>query len=252
MLPLFGSAVAAFARLRKDIETQPSIDNTRTNAEKLSTVEGTIELQDVKFTYSSRPDHPVLNGISLKCEAGQLTAIVGLSGSGKSTVASLLTRFYDPTDGTILLDGKSLKDINVRHLRGFISLVQQEPSLLDRSIIENIALGLVNSPPYAHLEQTLLSGVLASIAEGVRCGKDLLEAAEEMGSEAVEIFRLVQNAAELADVATFINRLEFGFATLVGSGGSRVSHFLWCSGGLSIVARNSNACPGLTAILFCE
>ncbi|KAF2853248.1 leptomycin B resistance protein pmd1, partial [Plenodomus tracheiphilus IPT5] len=223
MLPLFGSALAAFARVRKDIETQPTIDNTETSAEKPLSVEGAIELRDVEFTYSSRPDHPVLNGISLKCDAAQLTAIVGLSGSGKSTIASLISRFYDPQGGAVFLDGKNLKDINIRNLRGFISLVQQEPSLLDRSILENIALGLVNSPPHAHLEQTLLSGVLAQVAEDVRGGQDLFKVAEKVSPDVVEIVRLVQHAADLADVAIFIDRLDFGFATLVGSSGSLVS-----------------------------
>ncbi|KAI8935548.1 hypothetical protein NX059_008118 [Plenodomus lindquistii] len=222
-LPLFGGALAAFARIRKDIETQPTIDNTGTSAEKAKSVEGAIELRDVEFTYSSRPDHPVLTGVSLKCDAGQLTAIVGLSGSGKSTIASLIMRFYDPQNGAVFLDGKDLKDINIRNLRGFISLVQQEPSLLDRSILENIALGLVNSPPHAHLEKTLLSGILAQVAEDVRGGHDLLKVAEKLSPEIVEIVQLVQHAADLADVAIFIDRLEFGFATLVGSSGSLVS-----------------------------
>lgn len=71
MLPLFGGALAAFERVRNDIETQPTIDNTETSAEKPLSVEGAIELRNVEFTYSSRPDHPVLNGISLKCEAGK-------------------------------------------------------------------------------------------------------------------------------------------------------------------------------------
>ena len=183
MLPLFGGAVSAFERLRKDIETQPSIDNTATSAEKPSAVKGSIEFRDVAFTYPSRPEHPVLNKISFTCEAGQLTAIVGLSGSGKSTIASLLTRFYDPQSGDVLLDGRNIKDINVRNLRGFISLVQQEPSLLDRSILENIALGLVNSPPHSHLEETLLGGRLAQLAEEIRNGQDLIKAAEKAGPE---------------------------------------------------------------------
>ncbi|KAF1831744.1 leptomycin B resistance protein pmd1 [Decorospora gaudefroyi] len=223
MLPLFGGAISAFERLRKDIETQPSIDNTSTSAEKLGRVNGAIEFRNVDFTYPSRPEHPVLNGISLKCEAGQLTAIVGLSGSGKSTVASLISRFYDPQLGDVLLDGRNLRDINIKSLRGFISLVQQEPSLLDRSILENIALGLVNSPPHAHLQKTLLSGVLARISEDVRGGQDLARVAVNTGSEIVEIVRLVQQAANLADVAVFIDRLEYGFATSVGSSGSLVS-----------------------------
>lgn len=70
MLPLFGGAISAFERLRKDIETQPTIDNTSTSAEKPIDVTGAIEFRNVAFTYSSRPDHPVLNGISLECEAG--------------------------------------------------------------------------------------------------------------------------------------------------------------------------------------
>ncbi|CAO2655533.1 Nn.00g043360.m01.CDS01 [Neocucurbitaria sp. VM-36] len=223
MLPLFGGAVAAFERLRKDIETQPSIDNTATSSEKPIAVEGAVEFRNVVFTYPSRPEHPVLNNLSFKCDAGNLTAIVGLSGSGKSTIASLITRFYDPQNGEILLDGRNIKDINIKNLRGYISLVQQEPSLLDRSILENIALGLVNSPPHSHLEQTLLSGILSQLAEEIRGGQDLMKAAEKAGPEVVEIVRLVQHAADLADVAIFIDRLEFGFATLVGSSGSLVS-----------------------------
>ena len=124
--------------------------------------------------YTSRANHILV---------GQLTAIVGLSGSGKSTVASLVSRFYDPQSGHVLLDGRNVKDINIKSLRGFISLVQQEPSLLDRSILENISLGLVNSPPHAHLEKTLLSGILAKVAKDIRGGQDLAKAAETAGSD---------------------------------------------------------------------
>lgn len=118
-----------------------------------------------------------------------MTAIVGLSGSGKSTVASLISRFYDPQAGEVLLDGRNIKDINVKNLRGFISLVQQEPSLLDRSILENIALGLVNSPPHAHLEKTLLGGVLTQVAEDIRNGSQLIKAAEKAGKEVRYVLR---------------------------------------------------------------
>ncbi|EAT78236.2 hypothetical protein SNOG_14365 [Parastagonospora nodorum SN15] len=171
MLPLFGGALAAFERLRKDIETQPTIDSSSATRQQLLKVEGGVELRDVAFTYPSRPDHPVLNNVSLTCEAGRLTAIVGLSGSGKSTIASLITRLYDPTKGEILLDGKNVKDVNVTSLRGHISLVQQEPSLLDRSILENIALGLVNSPAHAHLSGVMLSNTLADLTSAIRGGK---------------------------------------------------------------------------------
>lgn len=223
LLPLFGGAVAAFKRLQKDIETQPTINTTSASAESPPNVDGSIEFRDVAFTYPSRPDQPVLNNISFDCEAGKLTAIVGLSGSGKSTIASLITRFYDPQGGHVRVDGRDVKDIDVKTLRGFISLVQQEPSLLDRSILENIALGLVNSPAHSHLEKILLGDTLARLTKESRNGQDLIKAAEMAGPEVAEILRLVQHAADLADVATFIDRLEFGFATLVGSSGSLVS-----------------------------
>jgi ATP-binding cassette subfamily B (MDR/TAP) protein 1 len=223
MLPLFSGALAAFDRLRKDIETQPTIDDRSVATNELLQPKGAVELRDVTFTYPSRLDHPVLNKISITCEPGRLTAIVGLSGSGKSTIASLITRFYDPQEGEIMLDGRDIKELNVTSLRGHISLVQQEPSLLDRSILENIALGLVNSPAHAHLRSVLLSNTLANVALAVRGGETLTRAIEVAGTEAIEIARLVQHAADLADVATFIKRLEYGFATLVGSSGSLIS-----------------------------
>ncbi|KAH8724994.1 leptomycin B resistance protein pmd1 [Phaeosphaeriaceae sp. PMI808] len=252
MLPLFGGALAAFERLRKDIETTPTIDNMLTNAKELTDIDGCIEFQDVTFNYPSRPDHPVLDKISLSCQPGRLTAIVGLSGSGKSTIASLIARFYDPQEGNILIDGLNIRSVNIKSLRGFISLVQQEPSLLNRSILENIALGLVNSPAHSHLSETLIGSSLAHIATAVRGGQDLskhdsslirkvfggfymalrispmtfsfqMALAHNVGPQATEIIRLVQQAADIADVAAFVNRLEFGYATLVGSSGSLVS-----------------------------
>ncbi|KAH7083051.1 leptomycin B resistance protein pmd1 [Paraphoma chrysanthemicola] len=223
MLPLFGGALAAFERLRKDIETQPTIDNMSTASGDPTEMAGSIEFRDVTFTYPSRPEHPVLNSISLTCDAGRLTALVGLSGSGKSTIASLITRFYDPQEGDVLFGGQNVKDINIKSLRGCISLVQQEPSLLDRSILENIALGLVNSPAHVHLSSTLLSSQLADMTARVRSGDALTELTTVASAEISEIVRLVQHAADLADVASFIDRLEFGYATLVGSSGSLVS-----------------------------
>ena len=223
MLPMFSGAIAAFERLKKDIDTKPTIDNVSTSVEQPKTTGGAVELRNVSFTYPSRPDHPVLNSVSLSCAPGALTAIVGLSGSGKSTIASLITRFYDPEDGEVLLDGRDIKEINVKSLRGFISIVQQEPSLLDRSILENIALGLVNSANHAHLESVLLSQTLSKLAEDVRNGQSLEKLAELAGPKVVEIVQLVQHAASLADVATFTARLEYGYATLVGSSGSLLS-----------------------------
>jgi ABC-type multidrug transport system fused ATPase/permease subunit len=137
----------------------------------------------------------------------------------------LVTRLYDPTEGQILFDGNDVRDINVRDLRGFLSLVQQEPSLLNRSLLENIAHGLINSgdPKFSHLKEKLLGSDLAELAREVREGMDLETTAEQRGAEVVEIVRLVQHAAALADADPFIKKLQHGYGTVVGSSGRLIS-----------------------------
>lgn len=167
----------------------------------------------------------MLDHVSIRIPAKKHTAIIGLSGSGKSTIAGLAMRLYDPDEGQILFDDSNLRDINTRDLRSFVSLVQQEPSLLDRTILENIAHGLINSsnPKHAHLKAALMSSDLSDIATEVRDGQDLMAAAEKKGAEVVEIVKLVQHAASLADASSFIDGLQYGYATLVGSMGRLVS-----------------------------
>lgn len=150
---------------------------------------------------------------------------MGLSGSGKSTLAGLLTRLYDPDQGNLYLNGVNLRDINVRQLRSNVGLVQQDPLLLDRSVLENIALGLVNSsrPGHSALQSVLLGDMLAKIAERVRNGEDLVTAATPYGAPAVEIVQMVQHAASLADANAFLGNLEYGLGTNVGSGGELLS-----------------------------
>ncbi|GJD02076.1 ATPase [Colletotrichum higginsianum] len=226
LLPLFGSAAAAFLKLRADIDLQSSIDSVTDEGEKLpSTITGEVELRGVTFAYPSRADTDVLKNVSLMCPGGKYTAIVGLSGSGKSTIAGLATRIYDPKAGAVLIDGHDVRTLNVRNVRSYISLVQQEPSLLDRSVLENIALGLVNSPREEHqgLKGALYGPKLGQLAEDLMSGADLNTAAQAYGPEVVEIVRLVQHATELADATIFIDRLKHGFGTSVGSGGKLVS-----------------------------
>jgi ATP-binding cassette subfamily B (MDR/TAP) protein 1 len=87
----------------------------------------------------------VLKHISLQIPAGKFTAVVGASGSGKSTIIQLLERFYDPVEGEILLDGHDIRTLNLRHLRGSMSLVSQEPVLFATTIFENICHGYSSS-----------------------------------------------------------------------------------------------------------
>lgn len=222
---LFTGAVASYHKLREDMDRETLIDGTSTSGLRLTQAEGGFELRDVSFSYPSRPEITVLDHVNISIPAYKHTAIVGLSGSGKSTIAGLVTRLYDPTDGRVFFDGHDLCELNTHDLRSYVGLVQQEPSLLDRSILENIAHGLINSsnPAHAQLRTVLLSSDLADIASEVREGKDLAAAAEERGSDVVEIVSLVRKAATLADADPFIVALQHGYGTNVGSSGRLIS-----------------------------
>ncbi|KOS38327.1 hypothetical protein ACN38_g10846 [Penicillium nordicum] len=222
---LFTQAVACYHKLRDDIGRQSLIDGYSDEGIRLTQAEGGFEFKDVSFIYPSRPEITVLNKINLSIAPKKHTAIVGLSGSGKSTIAGLVIRLYDATEGEITFDGQNIRDVNTRDLRGFLSLVQQEPSLLDRSLLENIAHGLVNSskPAHAHLKTALLGTDLSDLATEVRNGQDLMTAAERRGPEIVEIVQLARQAAALADADGFIEALQYGYATMVGSSGRLIS-----------------------------
>ncbi|KAL4884510.1 P-loop containing nucleoside triphosphate hydrolase protein [Aspergillus karnatakaensis] len=231
-LQSFDAASVAFKKLEKDIERPSSIDGTAESVGLVPSGELTpdVELRNVAFRFPSRPDKPILQDLSLKIPAGKQTALVGLSGSGKSTVAGLITRFYDAEEGAVFIGGHDVRTLNVRYLRSAISLVQQEPCLLDRSILENIALGLVNSAAHVHLADVLKTGALEDIATAVReKGLSLDHAIDSQTTNATEkehireIMSLVEHAAGLADANNFIRKLDHGFATMVGSSGNLIS-----------------------------
>ncbi|KAK0114389.1 hypothetical protein ONS95_013881 [Cadophora gregata] len=224
-LPFLGAAISAYERLQEDISTPSAIDGTSNEGLVLpSSTAKSIAFRNVSFEFPSRAGHPALQQVQLDFPAGTYTAIVGLSGSGKSTIAALMARLHDPTEGHVEMDGYDLRNLNVRSVRSFISFVQQEPSLLDRSVLENIALGLVNSskPAHEHLKPFLNSPTLASLVDKSK-GRDAFSAMSSLGPELAEIAELVRHAAEQADAATFIERLESGYGTSAGPSGSRLS-----------------------------
>lgn len=123
------------------LDRSTKIESDDSEGEQVETIRGDIELRHVDFAYPSRPEQIVLKDLNLRIRAGQSVALVGASGSGKSSVISLIERFYDPLAGKVMIDGKDIRRLNLKSLRLKIGLVQQEPALFAASIFDNIAYG---------------------------------------------------------------------------------------------------------------
>ncbi|KAK7284517.1 hypothetical protein RJT34_19263 [Clitoria ternatea] len=137
----FAAGQAAAYKMFQTIERKPEIDAYDPNGKILEDIQGEIDLRNVYFNYPSRPEELIFNGFSLHISSGITAALVGQSGSGKSTVISLIERFYDPQAGEVLIDGTNVKEFQLRWIRAKIGLVSQEPALFSSSIKDNIAYG---------------------------------------------------------------------------------------------------------------
>lgn len=181
--PNMSKAYTAAQDLITLLDRKPTIDAWSQEGEAIDKANGHIEFRDVKFTYPTRPQQPVLRGIHLDIHPGQYVALVGASGCGKSTVVSLVERFYDPVHGSILLDGKDIRTLGVSDYRALIALVSQEPTLYQGTIRDNIILGTSQDVPDS----------------------------------------LVENACREANIHDFILSLPDGLDTVVGSKGVLLS-----------------------------
>jgi subfamily B ATP-binding cassette protein MsbA len=185
---LFGvyqEAVGAAKRTFDLLETQPTIANPAHPAHLEKPVRGEVELENVSFTYApSLPE--VISDFSLRIAPGEVVALVGPSGAGKTTIASLIPRFWDVTSGRILVDGHDVRDLSLEDLRGAIGLVPQEPALFSGTVRENIAYAVTD--------------------EGVQPSEDE-----------------IRRAASAAHATEFVDRLVEGFDTMVGERGVKLS-----------------------------
>ncbi|KAK9356780.1 P-loop containing nucleoside triphosphate hydrolase protein [Lipomyces doorenjongii] len=185
------AATSAINKIYTTIDRESAIDSSSKSGRTLSTIEGNIELKNIKFIYPSRPDVIVMQDFNLQIKAGACVALVGASGSGKSTIVGLIERFYNPVCGQVLLDGVDIKDMNVKWLRQHVGLVSQEPILFAGTIFENVAFGLVGT-------------------------------SHECASE-IEKRELVEEACRQANAMIFIDSLPKGLDTHVGERGFLLS-----------------------------
>ncbi|CAF4713184.1 unnamed protein product [Rotaria socialis] len=126
-------------------ETINEVDVWKEDSPSVSNIHGEIQFHNVNFAYSSRMNSPVISNLSFTARAGQTTALVGSSGSGKSTCISLSLRYYEPSSGQITIDGRPVTEYNVKKLRQNFGVVSQEPILFCMSIYENIRFGKVDA-----------------------------------------------------------------------------------------------------------
>lgn len=163
----FQLGMSGIERFNEIMETEPDIVDSKT-AKDLENVKGSVEFADVSFHYESE-NRNVLTHLNLKVAPGESVALVGPSGGGKTTLCSLIPRFYEVSSGSILVDGNDIKNVTISSLRNNIGVVQQDVYLFSGSVKENISYGKVNATDEEIIEAAKLAGAhefISSLPEG--------------------------------------------------------------------------------------
>lgn len=149
IIPAIAMASASGERIFEILDTQSEVEEA-SDALELESIQGHVEFRDVSFTYFGRKR--ILSDINFNAESGQVVALLGMTGSGKSTIINLIPRFYDPTHGAITIDGVDIRTVTLNSLRDQIGIVLQETTLFADTIRENIAFGVQNVSDEAIIE----------------------------------------------------------------------------------------------------
>ncbi len=156
IISLMSQASASAGRIFDILDTESEVKN-KPSAGELPPLQGAVEFKDVTFRYFASSD-PVLQDISFKAEPGQTIALLGATGSGKTTIINLIPRFYDVSEGAVLIDGYDVRDVTLDSLRSQVGIVLQETNLFSGSIRDNIAFGR----PEASLEDVMAAAQAAA------------------------------------------------------------------------------------------
>ncbi|MBQ8510235.1 MAG: ABC transporter ATP-binding protein [Clostridia bacterium] len=237
-LSLFYTPLSVLARLMEDLQvasasaqrvfevldSEPEVKQAE-NAVEMPMGEGRIEFENVCFHYN--PAERLLKNISFTAKPGEMIALVGPTGVGKTTIVSLIERFYDPVSGRVLIDGVDIKTATLRSLRSQISMVLQDVFLFNGTIAENIAYGLAADNGQDYTEITDEQGHLKvkGVSEKISATIHKNPETDRILSSSVRTLDMekIRQAAKIAHADEFIMQMPDGYNTLIGERGVRLS-----------------------------